>query len=109
MPDLPGLPDLVAAFGARLRAAGLPVGPDRGERFARAVTVLDPRTTRDLYHCALATLVSDPEQLATFGAVFAEVFQGVADPAGQRGQDPGVERAGTGPRAGSPAAAGTAP
>jgi uncharacterized protein with von Willebrand factor type A (vWA) domain len=87
MPDLAGL---VAAFGARLRAAGLPAGPDRCERFARALTVLNPGTTREVFHCALATLVSDPEQVATLRAVFAEVFAGVADPGEQRGQTPPV-------------------
>ncbi|HET9139020.1 vWA domain-containing protein [Actinophytocola sp.] len=105
MSDLPGL---VAAFGARLRAAGLPVGPDRCERFARAVTVLNPATTREIFHCALATLVSDPEQLPTFRAVFAEVFAGVADPATQRGQHPSVGST-AGSRGGRPDVSGADP
>ncbi|HEU5473487.1 MAG TPA: VWA domain-containing protein [Actinophytocola sp.] len=106
---MPDLADLVAAFGDRLRAAGLPAGPDRCERFARAVTVLDPAATRDLYHCALATLVSDPEQLPAFRAEFAAVFGGLVDPAAQRGQTPGVGPEASGRGGGRPDARGTAP
>ncbi|HEV2778784.1 MAG TPA: hypothetical protein VGX25_05225, partial [Actinophytocola sp.] len=76
---------VAAAFGERLRTAGLPVGPDRCERFARAVTVLNPATLRQLRDCALATLVSDPDQLAAFDAAFAAVFGGLVDPASARG------------------------
>ncbi|HEX4701985.1 MAG TPA: VWA domain-containing protein [Pseudonocardiaceae bacterium] len=85
--DLAGM---VAGFGAALRAAGLPVGPDRCARFAQAVTVVEPATTRELYWCALATLVSDPAQLPILDAVFGAVFRGLVDPAQQRGQEPGV-------------------
>ena len=52
---------VVAHLGADLRAAGLPVGPDRCERFARAVTVLRPTTHAQLRACALATLTSSAE------------------------------------------------
>src|SRR6266581_3944815 len=79
----------VAGFGTALRAAGLPVGPDRCARFAQAITVLAPTATRELYWCALATLTSDPAQLPTFDAVFGAVFDGLLDPATRRGQ-PGV-------------------
>ena len=40
---------LAARFGARLRAEGLPVGPERSARFAAAVTLVDPRTVPQLY------------------------------------------------------------
>jgi len=65
---------LAAALGTALHAAGLPVGPDRCERLARAVTVMDARTVGDLHACALATLVSDPSQVTTFERVFASLF-----------------------------------
>jgi uncharacterized protein len=65
---------LAAALGAALRAAGLPAGPDRCERLARAVTVMDATTIAELHACALATMVSDPSQVDTFERVFAEVF-----------------------------------
>jgi len=79
------LATVAAGFGAALHAAGLPVGPDRCERFARAITVARPPTTRALYWCGLATLVSDPGQVAVFDQIFAAVFGGVVDPAGGRG------------------------
>ena len=87
MTGQPGLPELVASFAAALHDAGIAVAADRSERFARAITVLEPVTTRELRHCALATLVCDPGQIPTFDAVFQAVFGGgIPDPAWQRGQ-----------------------
>jgi uncharacterized protein with von Willebrand factor type A (vWA) domain len=85
-PELAGdLATVAARFGAALHAAGLPVGPDRCERFARAITVARPPTTRALYWCGLATLVSDPGQMEVFDQIFAAVFGGMVDPADERG------------------------
>jgi uncharacterized protein len=68
---------LVAArFGAALRAAGVPADPGRCERFARAVTVARPPTLRDLYLCALATLVASQDHIETLQRVFLDVFGG---------------------------------
>ncbi|MFJ4554237.1 VWA domain-containing protein [Streptomyces sp. NPDC088817] len=92
MSDLPGLsglpdlPELAASFTVALHDAGVAVGPDRTRSFARALTVLAPSTTRELRHCALATLVSDPEQIDLFDEVFDEVFGDPADHGAQRGQ-----------------------
>ncbi|MFD6996898.1 VWA domain-containing protein [Streptomyces mirabilis] len=83
---MPDLPELTASFTAALHDAGIAVGPDRTRSFARALTLLAPSTTRELRHCALATLVSDPEQIEPFDAVFREVFGGPADRGAQRGQ-----------------------
>jgi uncharacterized protein len=71
---IPDVAALAAGLGTALHAAGLPVGPDRCERLARAVTVMDARTMADLHACALATLVSDPSQVTTFERVFAALF-----------------------------------
>ena len=68
------LAEIAALFGAALRRAGLPVGPGRTERFAAAVTLVGPATRRELFDCALATLVSSKDQAATLRAVFTEVF-----------------------------------
>ncbi len=79
------LAEVVARFGAVLRQAGLPVGPGRAHRFAAAVTLVQPATRRELFDCALATLVSSKEQAETLLAVFTEVFgapDGVGPPAG---------------------------
>jgi uncharacterized protein with von Willebrand factor type A (vWA) domain len=67
---------LAAGLGTALHAAGLPVGPDRCERLARAVTVMNARSIPELRACALATLVSDPGQMVTFERVFALLFGG---------------------------------
>jgi uncharacterized protein with von Willebrand factor type A (vWA) domain len=67
---------LAAGLGTALHAAGLPVGPDRCERLARAVTVMGARSVAELRACALATLVSDPGQVSTFDRVFALLFGG---------------------------------
>jgi hypothetical protein len=68
------LAEIAARFGAALRRAGLPVGPGRTERFAAAVTLVRPATRRELFDCALATLVSSKDQAAMLRAVFTEVF-----------------------------------
>jgi uncharacterized protein len=67
---------LAAGLGTALHAAGLPVGPDRCERLARAITVMDVRTVEELKACAIATLVSDPGQMGTFEYVFALLMGG---------------------------------
>jgi uncharacterized protein with von Willebrand factor type A (vWA) domain len=97
--DLAGL---VARFAELLRAEGLTVGPERAERFARAITLLDPRTTGELYRCALATLVDDPEQIPILRAIFDLVFRGLADPAARRGTGPGVGDTQPGAASGDP-------
>ena len=63
-------------LGIALHTAGLPVGPDRCERLARAVTVMGATSVAELRACALATMVSDPGQMSTFDRVFAALFGG---------------------------------
>jgi uncharacterized protein with von Willebrand factor type A (vWA) domain len=94
------LAEVAARFGALLRDAGLPVGPDRTERFARAVTLARPASTAQLRWCARATLAGDPGQLELLDRVFDAVFGGIEDiaergdpnapplPAGDRGPAP---------------------
>ena len=65
---------LAAGLGTALHAAGLPVGPDRCERLASALTVMGASTISELRACALATLVSDPSQMPTFERVFSALF-----------------------------------
>src|SRR5260370_12988038 len=67
---------MAAGLGIALHNAGLPVGPDRCERLARAVTVMGATSVAELRACALATLVSDPGQMSTFDRVFAALFGG---------------------------------
>ena len=79
------LATLVAGFGAALHDAGLPIGPDRGERFARAITLLRPQSTDELHRCARATLTCHPEQFEILDRVFDAIFRGYVDPADERG------------------------
>ena len=87
------LAEVVAWFGVALRRAGLPVGPGRSQRFAAAVTLVRPGTRRELFDCALATLVSSKDQADTLLAVFTEVF---GSPDGL-GPSPGIAVAVGGP------------
>jgi uncharacterized protein len=93
----PGIADDLAAvaarFGAALRQAGLPVGPGRSERFAAAVALVRPPNRRDLFNCALATLVSSKDQADILRAVFTEVF----GPLEQAGLPAGLPGPPTGP------------
>ena len=65
---------MATGLGIALHTAGLPVGPDRCERLARAVTVMGATSVAELRACALATMVSDPGQMSTFDRVFAALF-----------------------------------
>jgi uncharacterized protein len=73
--------EVAALFGATLRRAGLPVGPGRSQRFASAMLLVQPTTRRELFDCALATLVSSKEHADVLLAVFTDVF-GSPDEAG---------------------------
>lgn len=73
---LPDVAAMATGLGIALHTAGLPVGPDRCERLARAVTVMGATSLAELRACALATMVSDPGQMATFDRVFAALFGG---------------------------------
>jgi uncharacterized protein with von Willebrand factor type A (vWA) domain len=67
---------MATGLGIALHTAGLPVGPDRCERLARAVTVMGATSLAELRACALATMVSDPGQMPVFDRVFAALFGG---------------------------------
>src|SRR5580704_9818833 len=83
----PDVAAMAAGLGVALHTAGLPVGPDRCERLARAVTVMGATSLAELRACALATMVSDPGQMTTFDRVFAALFGG---PSPFRNQVPAV-------------------
>ena len=63
--------ETIVRFGRALRAAGLPVGPDRVASFSRAAAVLPPG---ELYWAGRATLLSRPEQIEVYDALFAHFF-----------------------------------
>jgi uncharacterized protein with von Willebrand factor type A (vWA) domain len=63
--------ETLVRFGRALRDAGLPVGPDRVASFARAAALLPPG---ELYWAGRATLLSRPEQIDVYDALFAHFF-----------------------------------
>jgi len=80
-PVAPDYAALAAVLSTALRTAGLPAGPDRSERLAGALTVMRASTIAELHACALATMVSAPNQVDTFERVFNELFgAGVTGP-----------------------------
>jgi uncharacterized protein len=109
-------PALAAAFGRRLRAAGVPVTPERSASFARGLELVRPDRRSRLYWTARAAFVSSHEQVPAFDAVFSAVFDGVVDPGDSRGQagspparspgEPGPRGPNAAARAGEPAGGG---
>jgi len=73
------LPPLAAALSRRLRAAGVPVTPDRAVAFARALALARPMTRRRLYWIARAVFLSDPAQITAFELVLSSIFAGQSD------------------------------
>jgi uncharacterized protein len=74
-----------ASFAALLHAAGVPVTPERAGRFAEAITLARPASTKELRWLARVTMLTGAAQVATFERVFAQVFGGVTDVADWRG------------------------
>lgn len=64
----------VTALAMRLRSAGVAVGLTATEAFAEALSVTRLDSVGPVYWAARVTLVGRQEELATFDAVFADVF-----------------------------------
>jgi uncharacterized protein with von Willebrand factor type A (vWA) domain len=79
------LPALATGLGQRLRAAGVPVTPQRSARFVRAFELIQPLRRRELYWTARAVFVSAQAQLPAFDRVFAAVFDPALEPDEERG------------------------
>ena len=61
----------LVGFGRLLRTQGLPVGTGRILSFCRAVAILDPVTTENLYWAARSTLISSRQHVDVFERCFA--------------------------------------
>ena len=85
MPRAIDLPALAAALGRKLRAAGVPVTPERSARFAQALALAPPPSRPGLYWTARAVFVSSQAEVAAFDRVFAAVFDRVLEPEEDRG------------------------
>jgi uncharacterized protein len=94
------LAEVAAAFGGLLHAAGVLVSPERGGRFATAVTLVRPATLAELYWAGRVTLVGGQPEIEVYDRVFGQVFGGRADVADWRGQAPPSPTAGPVPGAG---------
>jgi uncharacterized protein len=75
-------------LGRELRAAGLPVTPDRSATFAAAAGLVDPGETEQLYWAARLAFVTSRDHVPTFDAVFDALIGGLEDPAGGERGDP---------------------
>lgn len=84
------LADVVAAFGHRLHAAGIPVTPERMSRFAEAVLIADPRTVHEVYWLGRVTLLCGQGQIAVYDLIFDEYFRGYVDLIEQTRSAPGA-------------------
>ena len=85
-PALPQqLPEIAAAFGHALHAAGVPVTPERSARFATAALLAQPATVDEVYWLGRVTLLSAVEQVEAYDRVFHQVFRGIVDLADFRG------------------------
>ena len=73
------LPAVSAAFGRRLRDAGVPVTPERPAAFARALDLVRPVSRRRLYWTARGVFLSDQAHLQAFDSVFHAVFGAGSD------------------------------
>ena len=85
--DRVDLAEVVATFGRLLHAAGVPVTPERSERFAAALTRVRPARLDELYWAGRVTLATGRGDLDAYDRVFGQVFGGRADVADWRGQD----------------------
>ena len=102
-------PLTAVALGRSLRAAGLPVTPDRSATFAAAARLLGPGERDRLYWAARLSFVTGLDQLPAFDAVFAAVVDGIADsadaergdtsasPAGEPREQPAADRPASAP------------
>jgi uncharacterized protein with von Willebrand factor type A (vWA) domain len=81
------LPPLAGALGQRLRAAGVPVTPERSADFTRALTLVRPNSRRRLYWTARSVFVSDQIHARAFDEVFRAIFGDPAAPDATRPDD----------------------
>ena len=61
----------IVSFGRALREAGLLVGVEQNERFARSMAWIDPFQDRQLYHAARASYLFRHEDRPVFDSVYA--------------------------------------
>jgi uncharacterized protein with von Willebrand factor type A (vWA) domain len=66
-------------LGRDLRDAGLPIGSGQVLSLVEAVAAVDPRRKDDFYAAAKTTLVTGPDQIPVFDAIFDQYWQRVTN------------------------------
>ncbi|MGH2550831.1 MAG: vWA domain-containing protein [Thermomicrobiales bacterium] len=66
-------------LGRDLRSAGLPIGSGQVLSLVEAVAAVDPRRKDDFYAAAKTTLVTGPDQIPVFDAIFDQYWQRVTN------------------------------
>ncbi len=89
---------LVAGFATALRRSGIPTSADRAAWLAESLTILPPSSRERLYWTCRTVFVTSKGQLSQFDAVFGAVFDGMLDPADNRGDTNGPPPVGSEPR-----------
>jgi uncharacterized protein len=67
----------LTGFARALRAAGIPVGPDRTRSFVRAVSAVGLADGQGVYWAGRATLCAEPDHFPVYDRVFQAWFSGV--------------------------------
>ena len=67
-------------FAALLRANGFAVAPEQTQSFLAAIDLLGPRSMRDIYRAAVATLGPQPDRRDQFDALYRQHFLGQSMP-----------------------------
>ena len=75
---------LLTAFTWALRAAGLSIGAERAATFLSATAALDVTRPAGVYWAGRLTLAGNPDDIATYNAVFDAYFTGRTAPVGPR-------------------------
>jgi uncharacterized protein len=106
VPDLPsvGAGPLAVGLTTALHRAGLPAPPERAAGLARALQLVPPVDRAALYWTCRVALLTDRAQLPLFDAVFSAVFDGLLDPADNRGDPNAPPPIGSEPRTRPPPA-----
>jgi uncharacterized protein with von Willebrand factor type A (vWA) domain len=89
---------LAVGLTTALHRAGLPTTPERAVGLARALGLVPPVDRSTLYWTCRVALVTDRSQLPVFDAVFSAVFDGMLDPADERGDPTAPPAVGSEPR-----------
>ena len=97
---LPGVETAALAVGlaTALRRAGLSSSPDRAVWLVEALRLIPPYARDRLYWTCRVVFVSAREQLPLFDSVFSAVFDGMLDPADNRGDSSGPPSIGSEPQ-----------